>query len=102
MPYATWQITDGTDELLPWKKGNNRMCSIEFVNPLLDKALEDGTIDEWTYYTHSPSYTATNVDINVQGTSSQKYPRRNYKTKFKKDNKKEAETWLYSKGSLAG
>lgn len=102
MPYATWQITDGTDELLPWKKGNNRAATIEFVNPPLDYALANGDIDEWTYYTHSPSYIATNVDINVQGTSSQKYPRRNYKTKFKKDNKKESETWVYTKGSLAG
>ena len=98
MPYTTWQITDGTDELLPWKKGNERKATIEFVNPPLDRALETEAIDEWVYYTHSPSFRADNVNINVQGTSSQKYPRRNYKTKFK-DAKN---TWTYTKGSLAG
>lgn len=98
MPYATWQITDGENENLPYKKGNNRACTIEFVNPSLDKALADGTIDEWFYYTHSPSFKADNVDINVQGTSSQKYPRRNYKTKYKSAKN----TWVYTHGSLAG
>ena len=96
MPYATWQITDGENENLPYKKGNNRACTIEFVNPCLDKALKDGIIDEWTYYTHAPSFKANNVDINVQGTSSQKYPRRNYKTKYKSSKN----TWVYTQGSL--
>ena len=41
MPYATWQITDGNDELLPWKKGNNRVATIDFVNPSLDHDLEE-------------------------------------------------------------
>jgi hypothetical protein len=36
MPYATWQITDGTDEKLSYKKGNNRAATVEFVNPPLD------------------------------------------------------------------
>lgn len=98
MPYATWQITDGTDELLPWKKGNNRVATIDFVNPSLDAALEAGLISEWFYYTHCPSFHAEGVDINVQGTSSQKYPRRNYKTKYKSAKEK----WVYTKGSLAG
>mgnify|MGYP007070133440 CR=1 FL=1 len=65
MPYATWQITDGTDEILPYKKGNERLCTVEFVNPALDQALEDGLIDEWYYYTHSPSFRAEGVNINV-------------------------------------
>ena len=98
MPYAVWQITGGTDELLPWKKGNKRSVTVDFVNPPLDRALDIGEIDEWHYYTHSPSFHAEKVNIDVQGTSSQKYPRRNYKTKFK-DAK---DTWVYTKGSLAG
>jgi hypothetical protein len=36
MPYATWQITDGTDEMLSYKKGNNRAATVEFVNPPAD------------------------------------------------------------------
>ena len=87
MPYAIWKINDAQfvdDDRLPYiKKGGTRICDVTFVNPWLDKALKDGTITEQFYYTHSPSYTATGVTIDVQGTSSQGYPRRNYKTKFK-------------------
>jgi len=70
MPYATWEITDGTDEMLSYKKGNNRAATVEFVNPSLDKALENGEITPWFYYTHCPSFYAKKVDLNVQGTSS--------------------------------
>jgi len=70
MPYATWQITDGTDELLSYKKGNNRAATVEFVNPSLDVALKNGTITPWKYYTSCPSFYAKKVDLNVQGTSS--------------------------------
>ena len=102
MPYAIWKINDkdhvGDDRLPFIKKGGTRICDVTFVNPWLDKALADGTITEKFYYNHSPSYTATGVTIDVQGTSSQGYPRRNYKTKFKsaKNN------WVYTQGSLAG
>ena len=49
-------------------------------------------------YLHScPSYKATKVDLNVQGTSSQSYPVRNYKAKFKN-----AEKWEYTGGPLTG
>ena len=98
MPYAVWEITSREDEKLPWKKGDNQKANITFVNPSLDRALELGTIDEWYYYTHCPSTYAEGVDINVQGTSSQGYPRRNYKTKYKDA----GNTWVYLKGSLAG
>lgn len=98
MPYATWQITDGTDEKLSYKKGNNRAATVEFVNPPLDQALKNGDITPWLYYTHSPSFVADKVDLNVQGTSSQKYPRRNYKLKYKSAK----DTWKYTQGPLAG
>ena len=97
MPYAVWKVTSVADEKLPYFKGNSKKVDVSFVNPPLDRALETGEIDEWFYYTHCPSFTATGVDIDVQGTSSQGYPRRNYKTKFKK-----AKTWIFTKGSLAG
>lgn len=103
MPYATWEITDGDNEILPYKKGNNRICTITFVNPSADKLLDDGEITAWQYYTHTPSYMATGVDINVQGTSSQEYPRRNYKTKFKQDKvNKDLTLWEFTHGPLAG
>ena len=97
MPYATWKITGGDNEILPYYKGNNRLCDVHFVNPTADKLLEDGEITAWEYYTHVPSFDATGVDINVQGTSSQEYPRRNYKQKYKK-----ATSWVFTKGPLAG
>ena len=99
MPYATWKILDGgREEKLPYYKGDKCSLQINFVNPCLDRALETGEIDEWYYYTHSPSFTATGAQIDVQGTSSQGYPRRNYKIKYKKAK----DTWVYTKGSLAG
>ena len=110
MPYATWKIISDNkkgdwQEMLPYYKGNKCTCEVTFVNPALDKALEDGLIDEWYYYTHCPSYRAVGVDIDVQGTSSQGYPRRNYKTKFKSaapSDKHPEYGWFYTKGSLAG
>ena len=97
MPYAVIETIDNvagaidpnkgthpvTDDRLPWKKGNNRYCKITFVNPALDAAYNTGKIDINTYISHSPSYECVGADINVQGTSSQGYPRRNYKTKMK-------------------
>ena len=49
----------------------------------MDAAYNTGKIDINTYISHSPSYECVGADINVQGTSSQGYPRRNYKTKMK-------------------
>lgn len=52
---------------LPQSKGDKKTVSVEFVNP------------------DNPdlSFTASNVTIDVQGTSSQYYIRKNYKLKFK-------------------
>jgi len=100
MPYMTWKVTvldDKNRETLPYYKGDKRKVSVKFVNTPLDAALDAGEIDEWYYYTHCPSFTAESVDIDVQGTSSQGYPRRNYKTKYKK-----AKKWKYAHGPLKG
>ena len=98
MPYVLID-SSGTpaDDELPHFKGGAKKVRIEFTNPTADKLLADGLITEYDYYTHCPSFTADDVDIDVQGTSSQKYPRRNFKTKFKK-----AKNWNYTQGSLAG
>ena len=130
MPYAVIQTIDNIamlnlarpedlgsvspdDDRLPYiKEGGNRYVKITFINPALDEALDKNIITEDFYYTHSPSYEAVGVDINVQGTSSQAYPRRNYKTKFKPATKSAPSGyaggdeypwgWRYLKGSKAG
>jgi len=105
MPYMVIETTSTNDEL-PYKKierGDAWKVNIEFVNPSLDyqyenklwtaKDLSDrGYTSNDEMYIHScPSYIATGVDLNVQGTSSQGYPIRNYKAKFKGATK-----WEYS------
>jgi len=100
MPYAVIEMTaPALDDDLPHFKNpnNNKKATVTFVNPVADKLLADGTITPFEYYTHCPSYTAKDVDINVQGTSSQKYPRRNFKLKFKN-----ATDWVYTQGELNG
>lgn len=52
---------------LPQSKGDKKTCSGSFTNPNLP----------------SKSFTFTNCQIDVQGTSSQYYRRKNYKMKFK-------------------
>ena len=123
MPYATIEIIDNdtsfkdptknqrstSDDRLPYVKGGKRYCTIEFVNPVGDALLEAGKITEEQYYSHSPSYRVVGCEIDVQGTSSQGYPRRNFKTKMKSaTGKKDAEKkdhadwgWFYTKGSKA-
>lgn len=92
MPYMVIETEDNLnsdaftedDDRLPYFKKNKRKVSVNFVNPVLDKAYQDGDITEDFYLAHCPSFTATNAELDVQGTSSQGYPRRNYKCKFKK------------------
>lgn len=52
---------------LPQYKGDKKTCSVTYVDPV----------------TPAKSFTAENVQIDVQGTSSQYYPRKNYKMKYK-------------------
>ena len=100
MPYAVIDLSDKTGEeaWLPYAKGNSKGAAITFVNPTADYLLETGQITPYQYYTHCPSFTSVGANIDVQGTSSQKYPRRNFKTKFKNA----GETWVYTKGELEG
>ena len=65
--------TGGVDDLLPYKKGDKRMCGVRYYDP----------------FDVTKSFHAYNCEIDVQGTSSQGYPRRNYKLKTKKYNDKE-------------
>ena len=124
MPYIIFDTTETANDKLPYAKINKEMpIKIEFVNAPLDaayargeliqKAIDDGLLRETetnqtvideavrTYYTHNcPSWTSTmsagdQVTIQVQGTSSEFYPRRNFKvkTKYKKDDKSKFCCW---------
>ena len=83
MPYIIFK-TNKSPDVLPFNKANDDViCDIKFVNPPLDHALDLGIITEDYYKKHAPSFLASGVPLNVQGTSSQKYPRKNFKGKFK-------------------
>lgn len=62
LPYMIMECAE-----LPQYKGDKKTCSVTYVDPV----------------TPAKSFTATNVQIDVQGTSSQYYPRKNFKMKYK-------------------
>lgn len=96
IPYAVVEIAgDTTDERLPYVKDGKRNLNVTFVNPALDYAYSKGLITDAQYLEGAPSFKATVASFDVQGTSSQGYPRRNFKGKFK-----DAETWVYTNGPL--
>lgn len=80
---AANNIISVDDNRLPYYKGDKRKISINFVNPSLDWALDKGLISKEEYLSKCPSFKATKAELDVQGTSSQGYPRRNYKCKLK-------------------
>lgn len=100
MPYAVLEVHgDTTDERLPYVKGGKKRLDVDFVNPALDRAFEKGEITGAQYLQGCPSFHAENAEFDVQGTSSQGYPRRNYKGKFK--SKDDAPVvWTYTNGPL--
>jgi len=103
MPYAVVSVhgTPATekDDYLPFVKGGKKRLDVDFVNPALDRAYELGEITGAQYLQGCPSFHAENAEFDVQGTSSQGYPRRNYKGKFK--SKDDAPVvWNYTNGPL--
>lgn len=109
IPYAIleyYDIVDDPEERLPFKKGMKKDLNVTFVNPALDRAYANGEITDEQYLTGCPSFTATRAQFDVQGTSSQGYPRRNFKGKFKNkgddDQLKDGCTWVYTDGPLKG
>lgn len=85
MPYAIIETLD-KEHTLPYKKeenGNGIMVNTEFHNPYLDYLYENGLISDDEYLSSCPSYRSEYGFLNVQGTSSQGYPRRNFKSKIK-------------------
>lgn len=99
-PYAV--VTDVSDskERLPYVKGGKHAVNVDFVNPYLDYLWETGQITGTYYLNHAPSFhyeSGTDLSMNVQGTSSQGYPRRNFKLSCKK-----GAVWTYTNGPLKG
>lgn len=97
LPYMVITSRD-TDNLLPFVKGGKKPVDVEFVNPALDYAYEKGYITDEQYIHGAPSFTFTSnkKSLDVQGTSSQGYPRRNFKWKAKQEDAK----WRYKAGPL--
>jgi hypothetical protein len=99
MPYLV--LETGVGDMLPYSKANKKTIKMEFVNTGLDRAYATGELDSLAaeagyidepggmtavqqyYYRHCPSWKGENIELAVQGTSSEFYPRRNYKAKTK-------------------
>lgn len=111
MPYIIFDTSANyTDGKLPWSKAKDRTIAFSFVNTTLDRAYTNGELEELAikdglcsatssaedkaaavrlyYKHHCPSWTSSMqasdfVTCSVQGTSSEFYPRRNFKIKTK-------------------
>lgn len=70
---STYKGFTNNDHVLPTYKGDKRGCTVLFNTELLE---------DKTYYDFCTSFLAKNAQIDVQGTSSQYYPRKNWKIKF--------------------
>ena len=106
MPYIVFDTTNTKNEdRLPWSKQVEIPVAVTFKNTgldhayatgeLVEKAIKDGLCNKGDdaavleaavkeyYRHHCPSWTGDYVEMVVQGTSSEFYPRRNYKIKMK-------------------
>ena len=108
MPYIIFDTTKSNNgNKLPYAKVVDVVVGVEFVNTPLEVAYQSGELEElagpkgdklWAdgdsakdkadavkkyYQHHCPSWKGENINLAVQGTSSEFYPRRNYKIKTK-------------------
>ena len=94
MPYIVFTTKATSGNVLPYSKQVPIPdVTIEFVNTGLDRAYTTGELNELAdragqtveeyYMHHCPSWKGENIEMKVQGTSSEFYPRRNYKAKTK-------------------
>jgi hypothetical protein len=102
MPYIVFDTSNSNnDDKLPHSKATPITVDVTFVNTMLDRAYtsgellslatKDGLVGKYgktggvkEYYRHHcPSFVSKGVTLEVQGTSSEFYPRRNYKLKTK-------------------
>ena len=94
MPYIVFTTKAAQQNTLPYSKQVPITdVQIEFVNTGLERAYTTGelnslaeragqTVEEY-YMHHCPSWKGDHIEMKVQGTSSEFYPRRNYKAKTK-------------------
>lgn len=104
MPYIVFTTNPTSANTLPYSKQTPIPdVTVEFVNTGLDRAYTLGELNELAeragqtveeyYMHHCPSWKGENIAMSVQGTSSEFYPRRNYKAKTKNlDNPYEEES----------
>ena len=112
MPYIVYSTELNDNDKLPWSKKTVIPIKIEFVNTILDAAYANGELEALAiadglctlnstpeekiaavkkyYKHHCPSWTGDYCEFVVQGTSSEFYPRRNYKIKLKTKYHKDA------------
>ena len=112
MPYIVYSTENNDNDKLPWSKKTVIPIKIEFVNTVLDAAYANGELEALAiadglctlnstpeekvaavkkyYKHHCPSWTGDYCEFVVQGTSSEFYPRRNYKIKLKTKYHKDA------------
>lgn len=105
MPYIIFDATNTDANELSWSKDVDLPIRVTFKNTGLDYAYSTGALEELAiadglctinstpeekaeavkeyYLHHCPSFTGDNINMAVQGTSSEFYPRRNYKLKAK-------------------
>ena len=94
MPYIIFTTKHKDGNILPFSKDIPITdVQIEFVNTGLERAYRTGELGELAeragqtiedyYYHHCPSWKGDHIAMSVQGTSSEFYPRRNYKAKTK-------------------
>lgn len=93
MPYMIIR-SRSADNMLPFVKGGKKPVDITFKNPALDYAYKQGyiTLDQYIHGAPSFHFSSKKDSLDVQGTSSQSYPRRNYKWKAKQKDVK----WYYT------
>ena len=106
MPYIIFDTTNSNnDDRLSYSKSTKVNIAVEFVNPSLELAYTSGELEALAkadglfgnnatpeqkaeavkqyYIHHCPSFVSDFAEMAVQGTSSEFYPRRNYKVKTK-------------------
>lgn len=94
MPYIVFTTKYADGNVLPYSKSRKiNDVQIEFVNTGLERAYTTGELGELAdkagvsieeyYKHHCPSWKGDHIVMQVQGTSSEFYPRRNYKAKTK-------------------
>lgn len=77
--------------VMPKSKGDKKIVKMDFINPLNNHVRDFSKV----YGDGDPSFKGIDVEIDVQGTSSQYYVRKNWKVKLKKKGKNEGDPPIF-------